>query len=182
MIQKGAKVKESPTGRLHQSQPEVQTTLKHKMSQIIPIQGASMVPEVVPPPEKTEEVIPQLVDLVTDREVRQVLVGLIESNLQWAKQESEAKKARKPIVTRIKSILGKFQVGKAAWEGYIVNYFAGKPRESIISKDKLVLYLTTLGWQPKDVQLLLANTTSTGKPTYTLKITASGEEEDNGDE
>ncbi len=152
--------------------------LEDRLKASLKVVNASLVPdEVIPPPEKEEEIVPQLTDIITDRAERLKLIRMIQLQLPLAEQEKAIKNARKPLVDGIKKILGKFQVSKAAWEGHIINYFTGKPRRSI-SESKLILALTKRGMQPSKIKEILEESIEVGNPIYTLRIRVAGAEEE----
>lgn len=139
--------------------------------------GASLMPEPTPPPAKSEEEIPQLTELITDGAQRLRLIRLLNEQLPWQAQEKAAKAARKPLTTAIKDILGRFSVGKAAWDGYIINYYGSKPRRTV-DEAKLRVALSVAGIIPSQVATILAACVSEGESALTLKITAEGDSDD----
>lgn len=159
---------------------QAESSLQERLDRALKVAqtGASLLPEEnIPPPPKEEEVIPALSEVIPDAAVRLRLIRMLREQLPWQQQESAAKKARKPLVTAIKKILGQFKVGKAAWDGNIINYFASKPRRTV-DEAKLIIALSGVGLQPRQIQTVLAACVDVGNPTYTLRIVESGGEEE----
>lgn len=127
----------------------------------------SMVPFKPPPTPKEEEVIPDIREVVDNPSDLTKLVKLVKTYSEWQAQESEAKRAKKPLNEDIKKLLGKYSVVKAWCGGLKVNYF-NSPRTSI-SKDLLLAN----GVSP----LVIAKSTTT-KDVYSLRITEPGQEDD----
>jgi len=153
-----------------------------KTAKVQPIQepqpGPVLAEEVIPPPEKEEEEIPQLDQVITDRKQRLEMIRLIQSDLEWKVKESEAKKARKPLSSAMKKILGKWEIRKALWNGYSINYFDSS--RTSIDKDDLVNALSSL-LQPTQIKNVLKACIKEST-FYTLKITPPGREDDNGEQ
>ena len=127
-------------------------------------------PEATPaPPPKEEPVLPQLNTLIADKRDYLLLKRLIEEDLPWKAQASQAAKERKSIEDKIKKLLGKHQVGLALMDDIRINYYSGE-RESL---DKGLL----LAQGVSPAQIIAA---TKKKPIYTLKITRGKEEEDEG--
>lgn len=127
----------------------------------------SMIPEkFVPPPPKQEEVIPDLKSLIESRIEYKMLEGLITESADWAQQEREAKKARRPITEKIKQVLGKHGVSRAMCGEYRVIYY-NAPRTSI-SKELLL----SAGVDPEVIEECTIS-----KDAYTLRILEPGEKE-----
>ena len=120
-----------------------------------------------PPPAKEAEIIPDVRELIDDVKTRNLLAKLVTQSIDWQQTEKEAKKAREPITTQIKKILGDYEVGKAVCNGYRLNYF-NSPRSSI-SKELLL----SNGVSPA----IITKCTTTSN-SYTLRITAPGEEDE----
>lgn len=96
----------------------------------------SMVPEkLAPPPEKEEERIPDIKELIRDTKTRLKLARLVQQEAEYAEEEKVARKAREPLTAAIKQILGEAEVGKAQVADFVVNYY-NSPRESL---DKILL-------------------------------------------
>jgi hypothetical protein len=96
-----------------------------------------------------------------------LLRRLVAASIEFAKQDKAAADARKPLTNQIKNLLGKYQVGKAVTEEARINYFESG-RESI--KGDLLL---AAGVSPAIIAGATKKTVS-----YTLKLTAVGEEEE----
>lgn len=155
-------------------------TLKERLDKALKVAqaGASLLPEeTIAPPPKEEEIVPQLSDVIPDAALRLKLIRMLKEQMPWQQQEAAAKKARKPLTAAIKKILGQFQVGKAAWDGHIINYFASKPRRSV-NEAKLIIALTGVGLQPRQIQTVLNTCVEVGSPSYTLRIITEGEKEE----
>ncbi len=136
--------------------------------------------DVVPPPEREEEAVPNLEDLITDRKIRLEAIRLLTAEREWAEQESEAKKQRKPLTTKLKNILGKNNVSLAVWDDWRINYYATEGRATI-NREKLTAVLLGAGLPTQQVQSIISASTDISSPSYTLRITKSkGAEE--GDE
>ncbi len=143
---------------------------------------ASAAPSMVPapreeyaPPPKAEEVIPDISTIITDRKARLDLARLVERHGEIGKELGPLKKERDALTTKIKKLAGTFGVGKALCGGWRINYF-DVPR-TVTDEKVLMQSLLEQGVQPSVVQKAFTAAKAT-KPSYTLKITAEGEEDE----
>jgi hypothetical protein len=144
-------------------------TLKEITSNITTASAPSMIPvdkTPEPPPKKEEPPPPDIKTLIKDKKDLLLLARLIQEDLPWKDQESQAKKARKQIEPKIKQLLGKHQVGIARLDDIRINYFGGT-RTTL--SEKLLL----ANGVPASV--ILASREQSA--VFTLKITRGGDDE-----
>ena len=146
--------------------------LKQKMrDQIGKTAAPSMVPEIPAPPERTEEVIPDVKDLIPSAPDRLKLRKLVAEHIQFGQAKSAADKAQAPISEQIKKIVGTYKIGKALCDGNSINYYS-VPRNTI-KADLLRGFLLAHVGQPLTVEMvekaLEAATDTT--VSYTLRVT-----------
>jgi hypothetical protein len=133
----------------------------------------------VPPPDKIEETVPDLADLIPDRKMRLETIRLLTAEREYAAAESEAKRQRKPVTTKLKSIFGTYKIGLAAWDEWRINYYKTEGRTTL-DPDKLTIALLGYGMKADQIQSILSVSSNVGKPSYTLRISKpkqNGEEE-----
>jgi len=142
--------------------------LKQRMASATAASAPSLVPEQLnPPPPKEEEVIPTLQELITDRKDFLALKRLVNEDIALKEVEANAKKQRKPLISKMKNLLGKYHVGKALLDDIRVNYFA--TGRSTIKADLLL----DNGVSPAVIQ----KCTITSE-VYTLKLSRGKDEEE----
>jgi hypothetical protein len=152
-------------------------TLNERIKEATAQAAPSMVPtpyEVKAPP-KQEEVIPDISEIVESPSDRRALRQLVINSAELGLAEKEIKKERAPITAQIKKYLSKYQVGKMNVEQFRVNFYS-VPRSSI-SRNKLVVALSTLGILPSDIAEILAASTTTADVS-TLRIGVIGADDD----
>lgn len=144
------------------------SSLKERLSKVAGRSGVNLNPEdVTPPPPKESEKLPDMREVIADAKDRLKLIRLTEAHVAFGIAEREAKKAKAPLTTQIKDILGRNSASKLMVEGTRLNYF-NAPRSSI--KGDLLLQH---GVSPK----IIAECTVTSD-AYTLKITPAGEDDE----
>ena len=129
----------------------------------------SMVPEkILPaPPEKEEEQIPEVKDLIQDVGLRLKLKRLIHRERELAAQEKAAAKEREPLSKAIKEIMGNQGIAKVRCDEFLASYFV-VPRSTI--KADLLL---SQGVTPAQISKATVTTES-----FTLRITKEKESEE----
>lgn len=129
----------------------------------------SMVPDWNPPapPPKEEEIVPDIRELVPNPLDRNRLANLIRTSAEFGKMEKEAKTARTPVTAAIKTLLSKYQIGRAVCDGVLINYY-NAPRASL-SRELLL----SSGVSPKTLDACTIT-----KDSFTLRISATGEDDD----
>lgn len=138
----------------------------------------SMIPaprDIPAPPPKTEEVVPDIATIVTDRKARLEIARLVERHGELGKELTPLNKERKGLTEKIKRLAGTFGLGKAMCGEWRINYY-DSPKTSL-DKKALIQSLLDQGVQPSVAQKAISDATTT-KPSYTLKITKGGAEED----
>lgn len=123
--------------------------------------------EVAAPPPKDEPEVKDLKEMITTPVDYLKAKALLLEMTDIKAQLKPLKAREKAITPKIKNLLGKHDVGKSRFEGWTVSYFDA-PR-STLSKDLLI----AAGVSP----LTIMKCTIT-KPTYTLKLTPPGVEEE----
>lgn len=158
-----------------QTQPTQKKPLRERIKELAAQSAPSMVPsprEVPPPPpEKEVEVLPSIVDLVEDRKTRLEIVRLVNEYGSLGEELKPLKKRQKQLSDRLKVLVGKAGIGKAASGDWRINYYSG---ERSTLKATLLLALGV------SVDTISAATEI--KSTYTLRITRLDEEDSNGEE
>lgn len=134
-----------------------------------------------PPPPKEEEAIPELADLIEDRKARLEVIRLLTTERELAEQEKAAKAARKPVTAQIKTVLGTFKIGKAAWNGWRINYYESGGAETVKVSD-MVKALLAAGLKQEQIQAVKDACVKRSKYSYTLRIAKPGEKDENGEE
>ena len=150
--------------------------LRDRIKAIAAQSAPSLVPDMKPaaPPRKEEEVIPHLDDVVKDRKQALEIARMIEQCGTLSAQSHQIEKQKKPLVEKLKYLIGNVHVGKIFSGAWRVNYYSA-PR-STITEENLKYCLLARGFQPKDVAAIISESTSTSE-SYTLRITPAGEEE-----
>lgn len=148
-------------------------TLDQRLKEELAPTAPSMIPEAIAPPKKEEEVVPDIKDLIKNPKDRLLAIRLVNDSLTWQAQESEAKKARKPITNTLKAIFGKYGIGKAQSGGAPINYFITPGRFDL---KKAKMKLLDMGWSTDEVTAFVEE--CMGKESYTLRIGAAREEEE----
>jgi hypothetical protein len=141
--------------------------LKQRMAAATAASAPSLVPEYLnPPPPKEEEMIHTLQELVTDKKDLLALKRLINEDIALKEVEANAKKQRKPLISKMKNLLGKYSVGKALLDDIRVNYFTTS--RSSIKADLLLAN----GVSPAVIQKCTVTS-----DVYTLKLSRGKDEE-----
>ena len=145
-------------------------TLKERMAKATGKAGVDLNPQdYTPPPskKKEEEVLPDAREVIPSIKDRNLLNHMVSDYLTYSQQESEAKKAKKPLNATIKKLLGTYQVSKVMVGDNRVNYY-NAPRRSI--KAELLLQA--------GVPLSVIEKCTVATDAYTLKITPPGSEDE----
>jgi len=135
---------------------------------------------VPPPPLREEEEIPELSTLIEDRRSRLELFRYLAQEREVAERESLAKKERAPLTVKIKSILGKFQVGKAMWEGWRINYYATNGSETVTVADMTKAMLAA-GLNTDQINGIKAACVKQKKGSATLRIERPKADKESGE-
>ena len=139
-------------------------TLDDRMKAVSKGAAPSMVPNTPLPPPPPEEV-PDMALLVPSTQ-RLAVAKMIARHAELGELMGAMKKERDRLTDAIKPLMGKLQLGRAAWGDYRLSYFS-TPRSSFDS-NKLLDY----GVQPSVIAAC-----TTVKDSYTLRISRKDEEE-----
>lgn len=142
------------------------TDLKKRLNQEVSGR-ADMNPEILPPPAKEEEVVEDYKAFVTERKDQLALAKLVRDQRDLGDQEKEIKKQRETLSNRIKTICGKYKLGKADCNGLRINYLLTE-RWTIDEKE-----LLANGVLPKTIAQ-----SKKLKTSYQLRITEPGEKDE----
>ena len=160
-------------------------TAKPSLTERIKIIQAQSAPSLVPdrreetvkpeaPPEKEQEIIPQLSDVVTDKKKALQISALVAQLGALNAQMTPMNKLKKSLTEKVKVWAGQLQIGKALAGEWKINYFSA-PRATL-NEDMLIAALLKRGTQPKDIHAIVAESTKTSD-CYTLRVTAADAEE-----
>jgi hypothetical protein len=102
--------------------------LKQRMAQSVVGTGPSLIPVPhTPKPEKEEEHIPQIDELIDDRDDVQTLRSLVSSHVSANTNKKQWEKTVEGLSERIKGIIGRYGLGqginKANCDGQTINYY-----------------------------------------------------------
>jgi len=162
-------------------------TAKPSLKERIKIIQAQSAPSLVPdrreeekqkpeaPPEKEQEVIPQLSDVVTDKKKALQISALVAQLGALNAQIAPLNKVKKTLTEKVKVWAGQLQIGKALAGEWKINYFSA-PRATL-NEDMLIAALLKRGTQPKEIHAIVAESTKTSDG-YTLRVTAADAEDE----
>ena len=151
--------------------PDLQARMRSQV-----VSGPSLVPQPsIAPPPRQDEVIPSIQEVVKDAVDRLRLARLVTRHMELSEiTDSPTVKAaiheKKGIGEQIKKILGKWQVGKATYEGTGLTYYSS-PR-SAISRSLLL---------DNGVDPITIDRCTETKYSYNLRITARGGDDTSGE-
>lgn len=155
-----------------QPKPKV-LTMRQRIQAVAAASAPSMVPtpyeKPEAPPEKEEEVIPAVSDLIPDKKALLDLARMVARHGEIGAAKSPLGKEQKKLTEKIKLIVGKYKVGKAMCGLWRINYY-NAPRETL---DEGLLLAA-------GVPLATIQACKVSKDSYTLRISQNDSED--GDE
>jgi len=146
-------------------------TVAQRIRAIANSTNVSLIPQPrempAPPPEKEEETIPQVSEIIKDAKTKLELARLVARHGEIGDAKRPLEKEQKALTEKIKKIVGKAQIGKAICGDWRINYYNAPKKYLDIEK------LKALG-----LTLTQINDCYSEKPSYTLRITAEGSEDE----
>jgi len=141
--------------------------IRERIAVIAAQSAPSMVPvpseRPLPPPEKEEELIPPISDLIEDNKMRLKLAQLVDQHGQISEMLKPYNKEKKLLTDKIKVFTGKFGIGKAISGEWRINYY-NAPRETL---DESLLLAA-------GVSIDTIKACKVKKDSFTLRITKEG--------
>ncbi len=153
-------------------------TVAQRIRAVAAASAPSMIPvpyEVpAPPPEKEEEIVPPISDLIEDMKVRLELARLVDLQGRINIQLSPLNKDKKKLTDRIKLIVGKFKIGKALSGDWRINYY-NAPRSFL---DEMKLLAVKPERLVNGITQEIIDECYSKKDSYTLRISPAGSDEE----
>lgn len=152
-------------------------TVAQRIRAVAAASAPSMIPvpyeAPAPPPDKEEEVIPTLADVIKDTKARLELARLVDLQGSINVQLTPLNRDKKKLTERIKILVGKFKIRKALSGDWRINYYNAP--KSFLSESKL------LAVKPErlvnGITQAIIDECYDKKDSYTLRITAEGSDE-----
>lgn len=158
------------------TKPSLQARIKAEAAKAAPtLVPVSDTPVILPPPEKEEEAIPQLSELVKDRRNRLEAARLMQELGQTNNEISALTKKKKPLQASVKAFVSQLGVRQVQSGEWVATYYSS-PRKSL-KEAKLRAALLKRGMQPSDISKIVAESSDVSEG-YTLRVRAIGAEEE----